>query len=73
MDRAALGGSRTWPIKAVKISELLPLADPVEDGRYLSRFKLAATEGSQTFASSNRLYWRRSVSGALRIVAEDAG
>lgn len=61
------------PITAADVSDLLLLADPVEDGLYLSRFKLAVTEGDQIFVSTKRLYWRRSPNGALRIVAEDAG
>jgi len=63
----------TRPISAVDVSDLLLLADPVDDGVYLSRFKLAVTEGKQTFLSTKRLYWRRSANGALRIVAEDVG
>jgi len=63
----------TRPITAVDVSDLLLLADPVEEDLYLSRFKLAVTEGDQTVVFTKRLYWRRSASGALRIVAEDAG
>lgn len=48
--RLATVGTR--PIKAVKVSELLLLADPVEDGLYLSRFTLAVTEDGQTFVST---------------------
>ena len=61
------------PITEVTVSELLLLADPNDDGLYLSRFELAVMEDSQTVESTKRLYWRRSASGALRIVAEDAG
>ena len=61
------------PITDVTVSELLLLADPNDDGLYLSRFGLTIIEGNQTFASTKRLYWRRSVSGTLQIVAEDAG
>ena len=61
------------PITDVTVSELLLLADPNDDGLYLSRFSLTVIEDSQTVESTKRLYWRRSVSGALRIVAEDAG
>lgn len=61
------------PITAAAVSDLLLLADPIDDGLYLSRFRLAVTEGNQTFVSTKRLYWRRSPNGPLRIVAEDVG
>ena len=62
------------PIEEVTISDLLLLADPVEDGLYLSRFRLAISEGeSRKVISVRRMYWRRSESGALKIVAEDSG
>ena len=61
------------PISSVTVSDLLLLADPVEDGLYLSRFKLAVTENQQTVETTRRLYWRRSANGALQIVAEDVG
>ena len=61
------------PITAANVSDLLLLADPAEDGLYLSRFKLAVTEGNQTVVTTKRLYWRRSPTGALRIAAEDVG
>lgn len=62
------------PIKEVTVSDLLLLADPVEEGLYLSRFRLEVTEGeSRKVISMRRIYWRRSESGALKIVAEDSG
>jgi L,D-peptidoglycan transpeptidase YkuD (ErfK/YbiS/YcfS/YnhG family) len=61
------------PITAVAVSDLLLLADPVEADLFLSRFKLAVTEGNQTVVSTKRLYWRRLPGGDFRIVAEDAG
>jgi hypothetical protein len=61
-------------IRAVKISDLMLLADPVEDGLFLSRFLLEVREeGHPTVATVRRMYWRRSESGAFRIVAQDAG
>jgi murein L,D-transpeptidase YafK len=63
----------TRPLSSVTVSDLLLLADPVEDGLYLSRFRLAVTENDQAVESTRRLYWRRSANGALQIVAEDAG
>jgi murein L,D-transpeptidase YafK len=62
------------PIEEVTVSDLLLLADPVEDGLYLSRFRLEISEaGSRKVISMRRMYWRRSESGALKIVAEDSG
>ena len=61
------------PITDVTVSELLLLADPHDDGLYLSRFTQSVTEDGATAVSTRRLYWRRWAKGALRIVAEDAG
>ncbi len=62
------------PITAVSISDLLLLGDPVEDGLFLSRFRLEISEGeARAVVSMRRMYWRRSESGAFRIVAEDSG
>ena len=61
------------PITDVTVSELLLLADPNDDGLYLSRFTQSVTGGGATAVLTQRLYWRRSTDGALRIVAEDAG
>ena len=61
-------------LSEVVVSELLLLGDPVEDELYLARFRLALVEeGGHTLAFTHRLYWRRSESGALKIVAEDSG
>jgi hypothetical protein len=62
------------PITAVEISDLLILADPAEAGLYLSRFRLEVREGeARNVITMRRLYWRRSESGAFRIVAQDSG
>ncbi len=62
------------PIKSVTISDLLLLADPTEEGLYLSRFRLEIREGTaHSVVSMRRMYWRRSESGTLKIVAEDSG
>jgi len=61
------------PIQEVTVNELLLLGDPAEEGLYLSRFRLAVTEASNTVVTTRRLYWHRSVDGAFTIVAEDAG
>jgi len=56
------------------VSDLLLLGDPVEPGIYLSRFWLEIEEeGAGNVISMRRIYWRRSESGAYRIVAEDSG
>lgn len=61
-------------ITDVALSDLLLLADPAEAGLYLSRFRLVVTEDDgREVSSMRRLYWRRSGSGAFRIVAEDSG
>jgi murein L,D-transpeptidase YafK len=62
------------PISRVEVSDLLLLGDPVEPGLYLSRFRLEIEEeGARSVISVRRIYWRRSESGAFRIVAEDGG
>lgn len=63
-------------IEAVAIDDLLLLGDPEEPGLYLSRFRLSVVEGgddARTVVTTRRLYWRRSASGTLKIIAEDAG
>jgi murein L,D-transpeptidase YafK len=65
-------GSRA--LSDVAVGDLLLLGDPAEDGLYLSRFRLSlAEQDGRRFAYRHRLYWRRSESGALKIVAEDSG
>ena len=62
------------PITKVAISDLLLLGHPVEQDLYFSRFRLEVTEGdARKVVSMRRIYWRRSESGALKIVAEDGG
>ena len=61
-------------ISNVEISDLLLLGDPVEEGLFLSRFRLEISEeAAHKVVSMRRIYWRRSESGAFRIVAEDSG
>ena len=64
-------GSRS--IEKVSVSDLLLLADPTEDGLYLSRFRLGIEEESNTVEVTKRLYWRFAGSGELKILAEDSG
>ncbi len=60
-------------ITAVTLDDMLLLGDPEEEGLYLSRFRHAVSDGKTTVKITKRLYWRRSDSGALRIIAEDSG
>jgi hypothetical protein len=61
-------------INAVDISDLMLLGDPGEEGLYFSRFRLEISEkGGREVLSMRRMHWRRSESGAFRIVAEDSG
>lgn len=61
-------------IATVALSDLLLLADPAEDGLYLSRFRLVITEeDGREVNAMRRLYWRRTEDGAFRIVAADSG
>jgi hypothetical protein len=60
-------------IQEVDFHELLLLADPVEEDLYLSRFQLATAERSGTVTFLKRIYWRRTATGELKIIAEDAG
>ena len=61
-------------IVRVTVGNLLVLGDPVEQDLYLSRFRLEVEEAEgRRVVSMRRLYWRRSESGALKIVTEDSG
>ena len=60
-------------VDAISIDNVLLLADPEEEGLYLSRFRQSIAEGDRTFTTSKRLYWRRDGAGQLKIVAEDNG
>lgn len=69
--RLLTAGSRK--IEDFSVADVLLLADPEDDGLYLSRFRQQVTEAGQTLATTKRLYWRKSAAGDLRIVAEDNG
>lgn len=79
MDKAAwsafsLETTGRRPITAVVVSDLLLIEDPSEESLFLSRFRLDVSEGeARKVISVRRMYWRRSESGALTIVAEDNG
>jgi murein L,D-transpeptidase YafK len=57
----------------VSLEDVVLLADPEEDGLYLSRFRQTVVETDRTVVTIKRLYWKRSVDGELKIVAEDNG
>ncbi|MDH4108370.1 MAG: L,D-transpeptidase family protein [Gammaproteobacteria bacterium] len=61
------------PASPVGLAELLLLADPEEEGLYISRFEqtLALETGPVRFVK--RLYWRLGERGDWQIVAEDTG
>ncbi len=63
----------TQVIEDVRIDDVLLLADPEEEGLFLSRFRLTIVGGGQTTRMTKRLYWRRSDDAKWRIVAEDNG
>lgn len=57
----------------VAIDELLLLADPEEEGLYLSRFRQRISVAEFESVTTKRLYWKRDDGGELKIVAEDNG
>ena len=59
------------PAGRVDIDRVLLLADPEEQGLYLSRFELRLYYKDRTVVVVKRLYWRRIDHGVLKIVAED--
>jgi murein L,D-transpeptidase YafK len=63
----------TRPLVDFRVDEVVMLADPEEEGLYLSRFRQTITDGEGTIRTTKRLYWRRGSGGALTIVAEDNG
>lgn len=60
-------------IEEIRVSDVLLLGDPVEDGIYLSRFRFIMEEGPDSVELTKRLYWRRTRPGALTVIAEDSG
>ena len=57
----------------IVVDDLLLLADPEEDGLYLSRFRETMSGSGVGSRTIKRLYWRRNDEGDWRIVAEDNG
>jgi hypothetical protein len=60
-------------LDAVRLDDVMLIADPEAPGLYLSRFTqtLATADGDVT--TTRRLYWRREPGSEWRIIAEDAG
>jgi hypothetical protein len=60
-------------LDAVRLDDVMLVADPEAPGLYLSRFTqtLATAEGEVT--TTRRLYWRRESGNDWKIIAEDAG
>ena len=55
------------------IADITLIADPVEPDLYVSRFRQEITEAGRNISATKRLYWRRSVQGDYKIIAEDNG
>lgn len=66
-------GMRARTLDDLYIEELVLLADPEDEGLYLSRFLQTIVQDERRITTMKRLYWRRDATGALRIVAEDNG
>jgi len=65
--------SITRPLVDFRIDNIVLLADPEEEGLFLSRFRQTITDKQGTIRTTKRLYWRRGEGGTLKIVAEDNG
>jgi murein L,D-transpeptidase YafK len=55
------------------VDDVLLIADPEDEGLYLSRFRQLVNEDGRKVATTKRLYWRKLPDGNLKIVAEDNG
>ena len=60
-------------VVTVTVDDLMLLADPEEEGLYLSRFVETIEGATANSRTMKRLYWRRQDDGTLKIVAEDNG
>jgi len=60
-------------VVSISVDNLLLLADPEEDGLFLSRFDETMSGSGVGSRTIKRLYWRRNDEGELQIVAEDNG
>ena len=68
-----MGSFAARPIASVALNELLLLADPEEEGLYISRFEQTVDFATGPVTFVKRLYWRVDPAGNWRIVAEDTG
>ena len=78
MDKSEWGSWRMGtfeanPLTAVRISELMLMADPEVDGLYLSRFTQVLETRDGPVTTIKRLYWKRSKGNVWRIVSEGNG
>jgi murein L,D-transpeptidase YafK len=60
-------------IEDFSIDDILLVADPEDEGLYLSRFRQRIRESDRSIATTKRLYWRKNEQGEFKIVAEDNG
>ncbi|MGI9235859.1 MAG: L,D-transpeptidase family protein [Woeseiaceae bacterium] len=60
-------------LQSITVTDLLHLADPVEEHTYLSRFRMRSRESEKSVNVTKRLYWRKAKDGAFRLIAEDSG
>lgn len=65
--------SAARPIEDYRIDRVYLLADPEEEGLYLSRFRQTIIDSNGPVVTTKRLYWRLDEDGRLRIVAEGNG
>ncbi len=68
-----LGRFESRGAAAVTLEDLVLLKEPAEDEVYLSRFTRSVVENGRRVSITHRLYWRRSMAGVWRIIAEDNG
>lgn len=61
------------PLVSITIADLLLLGDPVEEGVYLSRFRMQTRESGNVVSVTKRLYWRRAKDGTLKLIVENSG
>ena len=69
--RVATLGARA--IEDLRLDDVVLLADPEEDGLFVSRFQQVTVEAGRKVVTTKRLYWQRETGGELRVVAEDNG
>jgi ketosteroid isomerase-like protein len=69
--RVATLGARA--IEDLQLDDVALLADPEEDGLFVSRFEQVTIEAGRKVVTTKRLYWKRDSGGELRVVAEDNG